>query len=135
MIAEEKYNPEASWALEKVLYDEENGMGRMDAVIQARDRGAVGILIQNLLSKYSDPFPKDYLTSYTSATIHCLRILVVDDSESREKLLRIAKDMPRIKEAILKLAGLEIAPQNPNKTHEGIKDAATHITRKLEWKI
>mgnify|MGYP000217463075 CR=1 FL=1 len=141
-IRENTTDADKLWTLDNVLYDDKADEVRMDAVNIAQKKGVVEILIENLRAGYSpkgsiQPFtrvwwnvgalyfpkiPYKYrLEPFTSATIHCLRIMVLNNPDSRTEMVK-SENMRDIIESLA----------DHLEADEYIKGAAAHILKEVE---
>ena len=118
-IKRKKSDVNEIWTLDNVLYDGKADRVRMEAVAIAQKENVVEILLENLQAGYFPKIPYKYsLQPFTSATMHCLRIMVLNDESSRSKM--VASE--NIRDILESLAAHPEA-------HETLNGAAAHILR------
>ena len=115
-IKKKKTNVKELWTLDNVLYDDKADEVRSGAVDIAQKEGVVEILIENVRAWYFPERPYKYsLQPFTSATIHCLRIMVANDERSKKMV--VSANIRHIIDSIM---------AHPE-AHETVKKAAEHI--------
>ena len=119
-IKKKKTDVKELWTLDNVLYDDKADKVRRGAVDIAQKEGVVEILIENVRAWYFPERPYKYsLQPFTSATIHCLRIMVANDERSKKMV--VSANIRHIIDSIM---------AHPE-AHDTVKKAAEHILQKI----
>ena len=121
MVQQGKLSMDARLALFKIM--EAADRLQRDTVEEARNSGAVDILVMNLLQIYSrfDRHIDDLREAYPTLIpiIFCLRLLVFNDEGSRKILAKNSE----AKERIRKLAKLNFHSKKPNEIQVNLQEA------------